>query len=59
MRKFIGIAVVAAALVFGASPAFAQAVQYTTALTGADEVPATDSKGAGSWLRPTIRSPKN
>lgn len=48
MRKIIGIAVVAAALVFGASPALAQAVQYTTALTGADEVPATDSKGTGS-----------
>jgi hypothetical protein len=50
MRKFIGIAVVTAALAIAASPAFAQSVQYTAALTGAGEVPATDSKGTGSVI---------
>lgn len=50
MRKLIGVAVVTAALMAAASPAIAQAVQFTTALTGAEEVPANDSKATGSVL---------
>jgi len=50
MRSFIAIAILAATLAVSSMPAHAQAVQYTAALNGGDEVPATDSKGTGSVI---------
>ena len=50
MRKFFGMAIFAVALIGAVPAAHAQSVQYTAALTGADEVPATDSKGKGSVI---------
>lgn len=43
--RFMGWA--AAAVLLAAAPAFAATLHFTTSLKGADEVPATDSKGTG------------
>lgn len=50
MRKFFGMAIFAVALIGSAPAAHAQSVQYTAALSAADEVPANDSKGKGSVI---------
>jgi hypothetical protein len=48
MRNLLGSVFLAASLACVGTLSLAQAVQYTAALTGADEVPANDSKGSGS-----------
>lgn len=50
MRKFLGIMICAVALIGAAPAAHAQSVQYTAALSSADEVPPNDSKGKGSVI---------
>jgi hypothetical protein len=48
MRRLIVQALMVIPLVASATPSLAQAAQYTTALTGAEEVPPNESKGKGS-----------